>query len=144
MAIQYLASSLRNKTDYQIVRISSEQFSETEGASIPIACKGTRRVDTSRGQSVKGSASTPNNKNIETPPCCKRLSLVVFLTIVFGEYLRETREGEEERDTRDSCLPRLLGLRVPNQNLHTSVSTLSGAAILAVVRPPVELTRGGG
>ncbi|KAI5673818.1 hypothetical protein M9H77_14182 [Catharanthus roseus] len=31
-----------------------------EGASIPIACRGVRRVDTSRGRSVNSSASTPN------------------------------------------------------------------------------------
>ncbi|KAI5675738.1 hypothetical protein M9H77_06688 [Catharanthus roseus] len=79
-----------------------------------------------------------------TLPCCERLSLVVFVTIVSGKYLRESREGEEERDTRNSCLPRLLGLRVPDLNLHTGASMLLGTAILAVVRPPAEPTRDGG
>ncbi|KAI5663046.1 hypothetical protein M9H77_22369 [Catharanthus roseus] len=79
-----------------------------------------------------------------TPPCCERLSLVVFLTIVSGEYLRESREGEEDRDTRDSCLPRLLGLGVPDLNLYTGASTLLGAAVLAVVRTPAEPTHSGG
>ncbi|KAI5681707.1 hypothetical protein M9H77_02935 [Catharanthus roseus] len=37
----------------------------TEGASIPIACRGVCRMDTSRGQSVQSSASTTNNQNIE-------------------------------------------------------------------------------
>ncbi|KAI5672315.1 hypothetical protein M9H77_12679 [Catharanthus roseus] len=78
-----------------------------------------------------------------TPPCCERLSLVVFLTIVSGEYFRESREGEEERDTRDSCLPRLLGLRVPDLNLNTGASTLLDTIVLVVVHPPAEPTRGG-
>ncbi|KAI5659513.1 hypothetical protein M9H77_28306 [Catharanthus roseus] len=73
-----------------------------------------------------------------TSPCCERLSLVFFLTIISGEYLRESREGKEERDTRDSCLPRLLGLRVPDLNLRTSASTLLGAGVLTVVRLPAE------
>ncbi|KAI5671337.1 hypothetical protein M9H77_11701 [Catharanthus roseus] len=41
---------------------SDGSFQNTEGASIPIACKGVRRVDSSRGQSVNSSASTPNDK----------------------------------------------------------------------------------
>ncbi|KAI5673657.1 hypothetical protein M9H77_14021 [Catharanthus roseus] len=76
-------------------------------------------------------------------PFCERLSLVVFLTIVSSEYLRESREGEEERDTRDSCLLRLRGLRVPDLNLHTGASMLLGNAILVVVHPPAEPIRGG-
>ncbi|KAI5653143.1 hypothetical protein M9H77_30330 [Catharanthus roseus] len=40
-------------------------YKNTEGASIPIACRGVCRVDTSRGRSVQSSASTMNNQNIE-------------------------------------------------------------------------------
>ncbi|KAI5667323.1 hypothetical protein M9H77_17176 [Catharanthus roseus] len=40
-------------------------FQNTEGASIPIACRGVRRVDTNRGRSVQNSTSTTNNQNIE-------------------------------------------------------------------------------
>ncbi|KAI5649430.1 hypothetical protein M9H77_35435 [Catharanthus roseus] len=80
----------------------------------------------------------------EMPLCFELLSLVVFLTIFSGEYLKESREGEKERDNHDSCLPRLLGLRVPKLNLHTGASTLLGAVVLAIVCPPMEPTRGGG
>ncbi|KAI5676825.1 hypothetical protein M9H77_07775 [Catharanthus roseus] len=57
--IEQMRPFIKNNSD-----ICSGQPS-TEEASIPIACRGVRRVDSSRERSVQSRASTTNNQNIE-------------------------------------------------------------------------------